>query len=211
MKKSFFLLVLLCLFVIVYACKEQEALDQSVSTPTPTAQNESPKTNSLAGPNLTKAQYLQLSPDDQKQVWVDKLQYILGQQLTDATQTQLIQQLIQHLLAQSTGQFTMTNAMDAIRLDLIDACSETDYVQTFATLDYNTWQGNDGTTCTQCIHIPTGTGGVAGLPDCNCDWTCGDPLASYSCSALESASCCNITTSGCGFIWAFPCIGLDVL
>lgn len=206
--KKFFLLFLLCLFATIYACKEQEILNDSTST-----DHQSIQTFSKASfnSNWTKPQYLQLSPDDQKQLWVNKLQYILGQQRTNPTQTQLIQQLIQQIQGQTMGQFVMTNAINNIRLALIDACSETDYVQTFTTLEHHTWQGNDGTTCTYCLQIPTGTGSVAGLPDCNCDWSCGDPLASYSCSALETANCCNMTTSGCGFLWSFSCTGLDVL
>ena len=34
-------------------------------------------------------------------------------------------------------------------------------------------------------------------PECNCNWTC----SIYG----ESCSNCKVTSSGCGFLWAFNC------
>jgi len=43
-----------------------------------------------------------------------------------------------------------------------------------------------------------------GLPDCNCNWTCGDHLSQYATDK------CNETDSGCGFLWMSPCRKKDV-
>lgn len=220
MQKNIVILLVFLLTIVVYSCNQKEIIvptespeivntEQTPSKPIKPTEN----CTGCKARGLSIDDWNSLSDQDKKQAWLDKLSYILNDENINDPQLTLIGELMDEIGASEV--YAMTSNIKEIALDLVSEFSETDFVATFTTLEYNSLSGTNTPTCSWCsadINSTTSAPGWTGTPPtCNCRWTCGDPLASSSCTLYENPNCCIPTSSGCGFLWLFSCIGHDQL
>ncbi|BDS12786.1 bacteriocin fulvocin C-related protein [Aureispira anguillae] len=213
MKKLFLASIALLLSIaIIVSCKKTEAevVQEEIQEQT----NTSFRNNEEYTP-IPKAEYLKLSTSTQKGQWLSKLNYLLNTQGLNNQQRPLVEHLIENIVAQPNDIFKFNEDIQETSLLLVQVFSKVDFINSFASLDANTLTGANTPICEECTaHLVGGNNSIggglspAGLSDCNCDWSCGDDLASSNC---RNPNCCEPTSSGCGFLWLFPCDGLDTL
>lgn len=164
---------------------------------------------------ISKTEYLNLPAAIKKRLWINKFENIGNQDYITDYKEVLINELIAKIKSQRLDTFYLSNEMKNIGVLLADQFSEDDFIKTFSSLDLNILSGVNTPICIKCKeeilrnneNIIEEIGGN-GLPKCNCNWTCGDELASHHCTGPK---CCNRTRYGCGFLWLNPCTGRDSL
>lgn len=161
---------------------------------------------------LSKAAYLNLSNEDRKDFWLDKLDFILQDSNLDSIQRVTILALRTEIRNMETGVFEFTDAIRNLALDAVDVFSEADFLATFTSFDYNALSSNSTPTCSWCpgeLNAPPigSSTGLTPLPDCNCSWFCGDGC--YSNGLFDFNDCCVPTMDGCGFLGLQSCDGYN--
>lgn len=158
----------------------------------------------------TKTDFNNLAENEKVALWIEKLDQVLTQNIS-SQHKELIEQL-QTELRQNT--INIEN-VSTISIRLAEITPQDDFYKMFATLDNYKYQGHF--TGTAKVNedlqkslkqfkfnynkniIPTDINGkTTGGRPCNCNWTC-------SLYAGGGSSNCSVTTSGCGFLWAFEC------
>lgn len=130
------------------------------------------------------------------------------------TMTASMREMIDSLKIEVSTNYSVTNyRLRDIGLQMSQEISEEYFVDLFVSKDepkFSTipYESNGCLECrdrlNQWYSEPVGAYD-SNLPDCNCNWTCGGPLAECT------TSNCNETNHGCGFLWAFPCAEHDSL
>ena len=157
-----------------------------------------------------------LTPEETKLLWLAKLEKVKQDPNINATQLGLVSNLITQLESMPKNVYKMNSTIQDLGISLAGQFSEADFNGAFTSLEPYSLSGVNTPICQICInrlqaritYNPTPTGGI---PDCNCSWTCGDPISSYSCTLRESPNCCIMTMTGCGFLFLNHCDGLDRL
>lgn len=205
MKKLMPFLVSFIFIAFCFSCYENEVLNVEAQKEVKTEKTTTGFRSEEYTP-ISKTAYLALSETEKANQWLSKMNYLLNTQTLNTTQTGLIEDLIDALETSPIDY----DGIDAAGLGLVGKFSETDFINSFATLEANTLTGTNTPTCTYCSVAGGNLGAsvASSLDDCNCDWTCGDDFASSSC---VNPDCCEPTSSGCGFLWASPCSGNDSL
>lgn len=163
--------------------------------------------------NLEQA-YLELRPDVQKQLWLDKIsnsKFIF--------EDPKIVSSIAHLTSiLSSSDFSRNLLVDkefnSIVVSLANSMSKSDFLNTFASIrdiDQNINASDDK--CIECIQdIESQLLAFIEGPDpdkkCNCRWTCGDLEGVNSTVCVTDV--CTETVTGCGFLWLFSCRKRDI-
>lgn len=197
MKKIIFAL-LPCIFIILcISCYKNEVSSSDIKEA-----NKDKQANSYASfrdySPPSKIEYLALSISEKKEAWISKMEYILNTQVLNSTQESLIEQLIDNIEALEGA--NSNEALDATALLLLEQFSETDFIKTFGSLKANTLSGTN-TPIDISLTVTGGAFGGAHTPiagHCTCDWTCPDPYCAT----------CTQTTSDCGFLNMYPCVGV---
>lgn len=210
MKKSFLILTSILLLLICYSCYKTEAVTEEEQAK---QEQQVKQAQSSLRSGMTKADYLNLDEDSQRNFWISRLQDLLNEPAINSAQGTLVSNMITEL--QGMTGFTLTQNVADIANELADEFSETDFIAIFASVDNYTFSGTNTPTCSYCsVSPPTGTWPVAGLPQCNCRWTCGGSEAGPS-SCVNSPGqqdCCAQNYDGfCGFFGSQPCNGHDTL
>lgn len=212
MKKVCLGLLTVFLFVVVYSCYETEFV-----TPDGQAISEQAKepragmrSSSISG--MSKTAYAQLSEARKIAFWIERCTELVNHPAINSMQQNLLNQMIAELQTISTLELT-TNLVN-IGNQLTNEFSESDFMAIFVSPYSYSFSGVNAPICTYChVSIGTGTGPVAGLPNCNCRWTCGGPESGPS-SCVNSPGqqdCCIEVHDWCGFINWQPCNGHDTL
>lgn len=165
---------------------------------------------------ISPEEWAKLTPEEKKAFWLGKLGTVMNDPNINSTQLALVSNLIGEIKNMGKGVFEMNSKVQDIGLALASQFSEADFKGVFSSLEAYSLSGRNTPVCQICIndlqgritYNPTTT---AGLPTCNCRWTCGDSFASYSCRVRDNPNCCTMTIDGCGFMFFGPCDGYDRL
>lgn len=164
---------------------------------------------------MSIADWLALDPEAQKQLWLDKLNDVKNDPNISTAQATLVSNLIDAINNMGKGVFAMNTTVQDLGMSLAQHFSEVDFTGAFVSLEPYALSGVNTPTCSVCYdniqnQLPPVSSSTI-LPDCNCDWTCGDPLASSSCrNSLGVQDCCR-EVIGCGFLLLGTCNGRDSL
>ena len=165
---------------------------------------------------LSKSEYLNLSNKTKKELWIHKIIYIESQNL-DFKQSQYLLNLKSNINKLPIDSFYLTNSIRENAINLVNEFSETDFKNSFSSLDLNIISDIKTPICTKCkndllndsstidaIKDPKNT-----LPKCNCRWFCSDPISGCNdCQAGDYEGCCK-PRIGCGFLFLQYCTGHD--
>lgn len=150
-----------------------------------------------------KEAFSTLSPNEKKNIWIDKLEHLLSLSLP-IEHLNYIGALKAELVALDGHQ--SSQRIVEIGVSLANITPREDFLLMFASLvDYdfkNSFIGSES--CSECIsdmlsESQQGNQNLAKRKSCNCSWTCD----SYS--GVDSTSDCEETETGCGFLWLFRC------
>lgn len=207
MKRFFyFSLFFIGVFTLVLSCK-----------PTPTEDIKatiSQREIFLKGKSFEKVKrdYKLLTNDQQKALWVEKIEQLLTQNLP-ARQLSLISDLRTEILRTdfTLNAFVFNDKIKDIGIHLASITPREDFLNMFVSLESYTYNKAylDKEICTECITDMQNEGKnlkneiQTRTADCNCKWTCG--------WTGQSTSNCNRTDSGCGFLWLTSCTGRNCI
>ncbi|MDX1910029.1 MAG: bacteriocin fulvocin C-related protein [Saprospiraceae bacterium] len=181
----------------------------------------------------SKKNILGLSAENQKQMWLQRLEmYHANLDLNDA-QKQLVTALIEDIQSLEDDKFYLSDAIKRDAVALAQIMPETDFVNLF-TLDNLSPNlpvlVKSGAVCVECItdiqqyvHVENTTAGQTAndrAHDCDCRWTCsqqashmlcdgGDAVVLPTCNGSTPTGCCN-ATGGCGLFGLQTCDGLAI-
>lgn len=202
--------------MVMVGCEKEESK---------TIHNESSNLNSVKKENksltksndFTKDEYIGLSFEDQKALWISKLDQIKSEPISIEQEVE-INILINEIDEATQISDLHENAdLEMAAFELLRLTSDQDFLLMFNTLDdytvLNTIDYRYDIETSSAVHAlleddfngPFDGGGTSDKKKCNCNWTCGG--AGSSCSHSD----CKKTSSGCGFLWAFPCGKRDEL
>lgn len=165
---------------------------------------------------ISPEEWAKFTPEEKKAFWLGKLGNLQTDPNINSTQLALVSNLVVAIKNMGKGVFEMNSTVQDMGLALASQFSEADFKGVFSSLEAYSLSGRNTPVCQICIddlqgriaYTPTTT---AGTPNCNCRWTCGDPLASSTCTLLKNPNCCIRTSIGCGFLLLQGCDGLDQL
>ncbi len=213
MRSKFLFFIVLLMTIVVYSCGEKDIIPQSNNNIQ--FQRTKPLNNcpTCKEREIDIEDWIALTKEEQKQLWLDKLNFILNDSNLNSTQETYINSLIDEIESLGYNVFQMNQDIKDIALELVDEFSETDFIATFNLLKENELSGTNSPNCSWCASDISSTSSPVGngLEYCNCRWSCGDPLASYSCTLQDDENCCIPTSTGCGFLWLYSCVGRDEL
>jgi hypothetical protein len=196
MKNVIFLSVFVCCIALIYACQDK-VIDSTVP-------NSRIEFLQVKDPDALKSSYRSLSNGTQKELWIDKLHQIQSQNLS-TEQLSLIKALEVELL--SGGKFSSENEkIKEIGVKLAYITPKDDFLNMFVKLEnYQNFNNASKEICDECIadlqaqSVKQTQGLETRAAACNCKWTCSDyPKVTTN---------CQLTTSGCGFLWLSTCTG----
>lgn len=207
MKKLLLIVVSSLLFFTCYSCYKTESITQDEQV----EQEVNVKEITSFRSGMTKEDFNNLPDQDRKQFWIDRMQVLLQEPAINNAQGTLLTNTISEL--QQMNDFKLTPNLANLGNQLRDAFSETDFLAIFVSIDNYTFTGTNTPICGYChvvggpVSLPT-----AGLPMCNCRWTCGEfPASENSCvNSSGMQDCCN-EQLGCGFFGIQSCNGHDTL
>lgn len=198
--KFFYLSTLVCaLFLIALSCK-QNSSEEIVSS----KRLELTKGKSI---EVIKANYMSLSTQTKKGLWIEKVQQLLTQTLP-SPQFTLIKELETELLRNDCDFTSFANnvKIQDIGIRLASITPREDFLKMFVSLDdYYYKNGFIGKEiCDECIKdMESESRNIEKTlqtrsADCNCKWTCGWGPGG-------STKNCTVTQTGCGFFWMTAC------
>jgi len=179
------------------------------------------KSNSKVKHQLSKESYMELSFGQQNQIWTDRLNGFLNENIPNK-EKELIESVINQLETYKNREDVFTDeTMKKDVLELANIIPTKRFKIMFSTLDaFNIKTKYENNIDKEFIQqLKTDFEKLASVqnsddiseqslvpkPWCNCKWTCGGH-GSYC-----SHTYCKPTSSGCGFLWLHPCIGKDEL
>lgn len=148
-----------------------------------------------------KKSYILLDKKTKIALWNEKISQVLTQKIDDNTKTNLIS-----LQKEINNDVINNDNIRKIALNMANNMSEGQFEDIFMKLDdysnkdytyISVLDGIKNQINTQNVNFESGAVDKAKIP-CNCDWTC-----SSMCS--HPTKNCAMTSSGCGFMWAFEC------
>lgn len=203
--KFFYLSALVCAFFLIALSCKQSASEEIASS----KRLELTKGKSI---EVLKANYMSLSTQTKKELWIEKVQQLLTQTLP-SPQFTLIKELETELLKNDCDFTSFANnvKIQDIGIRLASITPREDFLKMFVSLDNyyykNAFIGKE--ICSDCIKDMESDSRNIGktlqtrLADCNCNWTCG--------SATTTTSNCSPTSLGCGFLWLGSCRQRDCI
>jgi hypothetical protein len=177
---------------------------------------------------------LSLPLEDQKHLWIKRLEMYNEIGLT-TEQLEVVNDLVTDIKNLEKGKFFLSDAIKQDAIALARMMPREDFINLF-TMDIPARTlptlRKTGKICIECItDIEKHTSAVAVSgdavsdriqvnppPDCDCNWTCGDPDSDCpdgagsllsECTSSSSTNCCA-ASGGCGFLWLGTCNGLVV-
>ncbi len=178
----------------------------------------------------SKSKLLSLSPEEQKQAWIARLDLYLGMDLSQP-QKNLIRKMQADIMELEKGKFFPSENFRQDILAMARITPELDFLNLFVEVTpYLPVLTKFGTPCTACVEelenyvaLQEEAGAITSrAQDCDCWATCqqqednmlcppGQSATTLSpCSSDQEEGCCNKTASGCGPFELFSCSGLVV-
>ena len=161
----------------------------------------------LEGKNYTKVKsnFSDLSVNAKTDLWNEKLIQLQNQDFPVE-----LERLINSLRIELKKTNKDTKIISDLAVEIAKIIPEEDYIKMFTELNDYTYSGEflgkrkvsqeiiNGLKTLRYNYNSQSADGASKLrPDCNCNWTC----HLYG----ESNTNCKVTSSGCGFLWAFNC------
>lgn len=162
---------------------------------------------------LSKDDYLNLTNEFKKELWLNKIDYILSQPISSG-QTQSLNNLKVHINNLNSNEFYLSGSIRQVGILLGYLFCENDFLNTFSSLDLNFISIESIPICQSCIndlitYVDEERRPGDELPWCNCRWNCSDPIGGCNtCQAGKYKGCCH-PRKGCGFLWLQDCTGHD--
>ena len=179
----------------------------------------------------SKSSLLSLSPEEQKQAWIKRLNMYFNLELSLA-QKDILKKLIYDLQSIEEGSFYISTAMKEHAIEIAKVTPKEDFLRLFSseavTLDLPNLI-KKGPICVECIvdlqNYVSQTNPLTNIPvssraeDCDCLWTCEQQLDNLLCDpgqtptllsqctgGTQTTPCCS-PTSGCGLFLLQTCTG----
>ena len=199
MKNLIYLFIYVALLTIALSCTQEKIIDEN-------------STFVVKGLE-SKDQYLALSPENQKQIWIARMKSYQNIGLSP-TQKGLIEKMILDLQNLEIGEFYISEGLRAHAIAMAKVTPELDFISLFTDPIEKVSLLNSGNVCKACITdlenyvkpLPRNGNNDSNSKKeaCNCRWTCGQMDVMGLCT---STSDCTVTVSGCGFLDLYECTG----
>nr|WP_315221173.1 bacteriocin fulvocin C-related protein [uncultured Flavobacterium sp.] len=167
----------------------------------------------LEGKNFdeVKKDFSELETKKKYALWNDKINQLLTQKLPDE-HVAILKQLKVELVNMADDK---PNKIPELAIQLAKITPKQDFIRMFAELEDYKYEGrfhDDEKISNEIINTfrtvisnrtmeaDRSSTKTSKKKKCNCSWTCDSTVGGYTTN-------CEETTSGCGFMWAFPCTG----
>jgi hypothetical protein len=202
--KKYKLSILIALFlgfIVFIACSKENS--NSISSQATTFRADFIKGKSF---DETKNSFDKLTTIEKYDLWNEKLDQLLSENLPNEHMV-LIKELKIELVNIKENKF---NRIPELAIQLAEITPKNDFIRMFAELGdykYNGKFSDNEKVSADIINTfkivknnNLKSTSILKLPNCNCSWT-------FDSTVGGSTSNCIETTSGCGFMWQFPCTG----
>jgi hypothetical protein len=172
---------------------------------------------------------LSLSPEEQKQAWISRLETYFELDL-NSPQKGILKEMVLDLKEIEKGKFFLSENLKQNAVAMAKITPREDFLKLFceATTSLPVLR-KTGLPCVVCItdlenYVNANTNHDNSVTlraeNCVCSWTCQQqednllcPDGEYAttlspCQGGQTTGCCNQTSSGCGFLFLFGCTGL---
>ena len=220
MKKIFFIFGYLFVFsLIIFSCtKNIDSNENSDSKLNYRNDSLNDYYNANGNFKLSKLEFINLSDSIKKELWLNKIEFSKTQDLNDEQIAQLTL-LETNIKALPNDTFYLTESIIKNGISLTRQFNEDAFKDLFNNLDLVIISKSVSTLCNSCIidlqHELNNKDSISidnmakDLPNCNCRWTCSDPIGGCNdCQAGHYKGCCK-PVKGCGFLLLQDCTGHD--